>query len=70
MLPAIVAELERLVGGLTVVREGGGPRNLPPKPGAGMDAVSAMERAAMLRELCAVAERRRARSQGEWHNPR
>ncbi|MEU1710102.1 hypothetical protein ABZ478_32850 [Streptomyces sp. NPDC005706] len=69
VLPAIVAELERLVCGLTVVREGGSPRNLPPKPSAGMDAVSAMECAAMLRELCAVAERGRARSQGEWLNP-
>jgi hypothetical protein len=65
VVPLITAELERLVGGLMTVRDGGGPRNLPPNPGAGMDAVSAMECAALLRELCAVAERGRARSQEE-----
>jgi hypothetical protein len=61
----IASELERLVGGLSFLREGGGPRNLPPNPQVGMDAVSAAECAGLLRELAAAAERATARSQEE-----
>lgn len=55
VVPLVAAELERLVGGLMFVREGGGPRNLPANPDAGIDSLSAMECAALLRELSAVA---------------
>jgi hypothetical protein len=61
MVPVITAELERLLGGLVTIREGGGPMDLPPNPEAGMDVLSAMECAGLLRDLCAVAQRGRAR---------
>lgn len=56
VLKLVTAELERLVGGLLFVREGGGPKNLTANPEAGMDPVSAMECVALLRELGAVAQ--------------
>jgi hypothetical protein len=61
MVPVIAAELERLLGGLVTIREGGGPMELQPNAEAGMDALSAMECAGLLRDLCAVAQRGRAR---------
>ncbi|MEU1036960.1 hypothetical protein ABZ402_52065 [Streptomyces mirabilis] len=61
----IASELERLVGGLVFLREGGRPRDLSPNPQVGMDAVSAAECAGLLQELRAAVERVTARSQEE-----
>jgi hypothetical protein len=50
-----VAELERLVGGLLVIREGRG-ESLPANPDAGVDLTSAVEITGVLRDLAHAAE--------------
>lgn len=49
VVPVIAAELERLVGGLLVLREGRG--DLPADPNAGVDLTSAVEVTGILRDL-------------------
>lgn len=46
----VTKELERLVGGLLVIREGRGD-SLPANPDAGVDLTSAVEIASVLRDL-------------------
>jgi hypothetical protein len=50
-----VKELERLVGGLLVIREGRG-ESLPANPDAGVDLTSAVEITGVLRDLAHAAE--------------
>lgn len=51
VMRAIAAEMERIVGALVYVREGGGPHGLPPNPGIGVDLTSAREYIGVLREM-------------------
>ncbi|MHB9861897.1 hypothetical protein [Streptomyces sp. YIM S03343] len=51
----VTKELERLVSGLVVLREGHGDR-LPPNPDAGVDLTSAVEITGILRDLASASE--------------
>jgi hypothetical protein len=55
VISLVTKELERLVGGLLVIREGRG-ESLPANPAAGVDLTSAMEIAGVLRDLAHAAD--------------
>lgn len=55
----LTKELERLVGGLLVIREG--REDLPADPNAGVDFTSAVELTGVLRDLARAAEAQAAR---------
>lgn len=55
VVPLITTELERLVGGLLVLREGRGEQ-LPPDPNAGVDITSAVEVTGILRDLARAVD--------------
>jgi hypothetical protein len=59
VIAVVVKELERLVGGLQILREGR-EGTLPPNPNAGLDLTSAVEMTGLLRDLGDAAETARA----------
>jgi hypothetical protein len=64
VLEVVAAELERLFTGGLFRRVGGGPRDLPPNPDAGMDLTSVLEATSVLREMGQARETLRRMRQG------
>ncbi|MFI8461737.1 hypothetical protein [Kitasatospora sp. NPDC085464] len=58
VVTVIAEELERLVGGLHAIREGGGHLGLPPNPDAGLDLTGALAILELLKDLEDAAEAR------------
>ncbi|WP_158835171.1 hypothetical protein [Streptomyces sp. NRRL S-350] len=58
VVTVVAEELERLVGGLHAIREGGGPLGLPPNPDAGLDLTGALAVLELLKDLEDVAKAR------------